>query len=143
MPAPPLHPLPPPSSTLHPIPHLPPATSALTSLTTPPHNTCPPYAAVGNAAPRTSTISRQLPSVPDAIIPKLPRGSAAWRAVIDQWEKPNPTTGVPPLKNWDKSWYTGAMKAANGVKYGIRQMIATEFNRCVDQCFIHSIFLSS
>lgn len=74
--------------------------------------------------------TRPLPAVPDAVMPKLPRGPKAWLKVVTQWEEPDPRTGLA-LMNWPETWYKGDMRLINGVKYGQRRAIALEYIRSV------------
>ena len=68
------------------------------------------------------------PSIPEAKIPNLPRGSSGWKEAINQWEKADPDTGFS-LKDWPKSWYTGEMKRFNASKRTVRRRIAEEYDR--------------
>ena len=70
------------------------------------------------------------PSVPQATIPNLPRGSRGWKEAVNQWELVDPQTGYA-LKDWPKSWYTGDMKPFTAAKRTIRRRIADEYNRYV------------
>ncbi|TFK49186.1 hypothetical protein OE88DRAFT_1810043 [Heliocybe sulcata] len=73
--------------------------------------------------------TRDIPPIPEASIPDLPKNKTAWREAIRQWEEPNPVTGCPALKDWPKDWYSGSMRLITGAKRGQRQLIANEYNR--------------
>ena len=64
-----------------------------------------------------------------ALIPNLRRGPRAWRQAVEQWDEGVPSQGVPPLKDWPASWYTGRMRLTHGAKRGERETIAKEYER--------------
>ena len=64
-----------------------------------------------------------------ALIPNLRRGPQAWRQAVEQWDEGVPSQGVPPLKDWPASWYTGRMCLTHGAKRGERETIAKEYER--------------
>ena len=76
----------------------------------------------------TPTTTRPVPAIADAVISKLPRGEKGWKGAIEQWEKPDPQTGIA-LKDWPDEWCEGSMRVVNGAKYGQRRDIAMEYIR--------------
>lgn len=69
--------------------------------------------------------------IPGISISDLGHGPTAWRKAIQQWEEPDPSTGLVALKNWPREWYTGAMRTHTGAKRTTRKAIADEYNRLV------------
>ena len=63
------------------------------------------------------------------LIPNLRRGPQAWQQAVKQLEEGVPSQGVPPLKDWPSSWYTGRMCLIHGAKRGERETIAKEYER--------------
>ncbi|KAF7791972.1 hypothetical protein EIP86_002999 [Pleurotus ostreatoroseus] len=64
-------------------------------------------------------------------MPALPRGAAAFKELIRQWNEIDPNTGYA-LKDWPVEWYTGDMRLFNGTKYSDRREVALEFIKKYD-----------
>ena len=120
-------PLSPSSTTFTPAP----ATPAPATITPPPPAfiiTSPPGT---ETAPASAADSRRCP-LPDILISDIDtrKGAAPpWKQALDQWYKPDPVSGLPPLRDWDREWYTGAMKSFTYMKRYERQLIAGAFEQ--------------
>ncbi|KAF7793056.1 hypothetical protein EIP86_004161 [Pleurotus ostreatoroseus] len=89
----------------------------------------PPYTTLAPAhgsTPVTAPAARKVQSVIQAVMPTLPRGAAAFKALMRQWDEVDPNTGYA-LKDWPEDWYTGDMRLFNGTKYSDRREVALEF----------------
>lgn len=76
------------------------------------------------------SVSRPAPVAPSRIVPYIPNGECAWRQVIKDWQTSDPSRSLHvPLKDWDKSWYSGnrAISQRIGVQYNYRKRIAEEY----------------
>ena len=63
---------------------------------------------------------------------KTRRRADAWRDIIDLWDHGLPEHRVPPLKDWDASWFHDAdFRARFAMKYQGRKVVALEF---IDRC---------
>ena len=83
------------------------------------------------ALQKTKKRTRSVPPFPHVSIRKIPHGPDAWREAVQQWEKPNPTTGLIPLKDWPSEWYSGGMSRFTGSLWHQRKVVSEEFYRYV------------
>ncbi|KAF9533156.1 hypothetical protein CPB83DRAFT_880296 [Crepidotus variabilis] len=91
-----------------------------------------PIAAASNAELTPMPLIHRHPDLPRAglHIPHLNRNDPkAWLAAVRQWEVGIPEENIPPLRDWDQSWYKGKARALFGTKRHHRQLIAEEFYR--------------
>lgn len=77
------------------------------------------------------TQSRQRPLPPRGVlcIPDLKRNNLpAWRNILDDWERPDPSRGLDIcLSQWEEGWYSKGNATTFGTKYGTRRLIALAF----------------
>ena len=113
-----------------------PVTTSVTQQPPPPQlgldadRTQPTLAAKRSHRRQVSSTAVFLPR-PGIFIKQIKSGPKAWLEAVRQWEEGDPESGIKPLKDWEPADYQGTMRTKVAAKRQLRELIATEYHRCV------------
>lgn len=127
-----------PATPSHAMPYSSMSTFSASSVTTIPSMIGPSQVMYNQTAPSTKTFLPGLAHIP--AVPKIPRSIDAWKQVVHDWDKADPSRNHHyALKDWKQEWPKATKQA---VLYSNRKTIALEF---IDQCveFFYSIITES